>query len=161
MNLLRKITVIILFTACFFFPGTLLFPLLPASFAGEIRPTPKIEKLDEIEIRVGKEDLTVEVADTSLAQLRGLMHRESLDWNKGMLFIYNDSRFRSLWMKNTRIPLSAAFIDENGIILNIVEMKPMREDLHYFSRAKARYILEVNAGWFERNGIKPGARVEF
>ena len=86
------------------------------------------------------------------------MYVKGLPKNTGMLFIYPDNNIRTMWMKNTSIPLSVAFIDSSGTIVNIEKMKPM--DLsHHKAVSEVKYALEANFGWFEDNGIQPGARV--
>ena len=108
--------------------------------------------------------LAVEVAGTPGARARGLMHRESLPPDAGMLFIYPRSAPRAFWMKNTRIPLSAAYISPGWRITEIVRMNlpaPGESAPTYPSKEPARYVLEVNQGWFERNGFGVGAKVIF
>jgi len=83
------------------------------------------------------------------------MFRKSMGKNNGMLFVFHETALRAFWMKNTYIPLSIAFMDDKGIILNVLEMPPLTED-SFFSKGGAKYALEMNAGWFEKNGLKPG-----
>ena len=90
--------------------------------------------------------------------MRGLMHRESMPQNAGMLFIFDEATQHCMWMKNTLIPLSVAFIDEQGAIINIEDMAPKTENSHC-ARKPARYALEMNRGWFAARGIKPGSRI--
>lgn len=99
------------------------------------------------------------VAATRQEQLTGLMFRENLPEDQGMLFVYDAPRVRCMWMKNTVIPLSAAFLADDGRILSIVDMVPMTTDSHC-SPAPVRYILEMNQGWFERRGLGRGSRVD-
>jgi uncharacterized protein len=100
----------------------------------------------------------VEVVQTEEEKARGLMFRESLGKNEGMLFVYEKEEFLSFWMKNTRIPLSIAFIDATGRIVDIQDMDPFSLETHT-SAVPAVYALEVNQGWFQRNGVTPGDRV--
>ncbi|TXI20691.1 MAG: DUF192 domain-containing protein [Nitrosomonas sp.] len=102
--------------------------------------------------------ISVEVAHTPLSRSRGLMHRKELDENTGMLFIFPESGFHSMWMKDTYIPLSVAFIDERGIILNIANMQPQTQIAHT-SSGLARYALEMKRGWFSARKIHPGVQV--
>ena len=104
--------------------------------------------------------LTVELATTPAARACGLSHRNELPKNHGMLFIYPDLRPRSFWMKDTKIPLSIAFLDDSGQIFSIQDMTPMQTDKTYSSSQPAGYALEVNQGWFSRNGIDVGDVVE-
>jgi uncharacterized membrane protein (UPF0127 family) len=90
--------------------------------------------------------------------MTGLMHRASMPSNAGMLFIFDEMTTHCMWMKNTLIPLSVAFIDEQGAIINVEDMAPQTEDSHCAKRP-ARYALEMNRGWFAARGIKPGSRI--
>ncbi len=87
------------------------------------------------------------------------MFRDKLAQNSGMIFVYPRAETSAMWMKNTRIALSVAFIDANGRILNIAEMEPFSEQAHASSGAAA-YALEMNRNWFSKRGIKAGDRVE-
>ena len=102
--------------------------------------------------------LRAEVADTEEGRRTGLMFRKQLGENAGMLFIYEDEQAWAMWMRNTYVPLSVAFIDRGGKIINIEDMQPQTDDAHQAARA-AKYALEVNQGWFRQRGIKPGDRV--
>jgi uncharacterized membrane protein (UPF0127 family) len=116
------------------------------------------EALPVATIKVGSHALRVEVASTPEQVTRGLMFREKLGRNDGMLFVYWESSYLSMWMKNTLIPLSVAFLDAEGRILNIADMAPQTLDSH-MSAGPARYAVETNQGWFAERGIKPGDRV--
>ena len=104
--------------------------------------------------------LAVELAATPKARVCGLSKRVELPENQGMLFIYPDLGKRSFWMKDTRIPLSIAFLDDSGMILSIYKMAPMQTDERYRSRQAVRYALEVNQGWFAAHGIDVGDVVD-
>jgi uncharacterized membrane protein (UPF0127 family) len=109
---------------------------------------------DQVEVRV-------EIANGLDEQTRGLMYRTALAEDRGMLFVYTDEEARSFWMKNTLIPLSIAYIDSEGRIVDIQDMKPLDEDPpHYVSAEPARYALEVNQGFFEERGVKVGDKAE-
>ncbi len=110
-------------------------------------------------IQVGGHAVTAEIADTPELRRRGLMHRDSLPEDHGMLFVYPESRILSFWMVNTRIPLDIAFIDRNGVIVDIQRMDPQSDEQHT-SREEAMYALEMAAGWFEEHGVEVGDRVE-
>lgn len=106
--------------------------------------------------------IPVEIANTPKARAQGLMGRERLAPNAGMLFVYEDDARRFFWMKNTRIPLSLAFIDKSGEVLEIIHLQPHKPGTpisSYTSRNEVRRVLEVNQGWFLRNGFGLGARV--
>jgi uncharacterized membrane protein (UPF0127 family) len=112
-------------------------------------------ELPTAEIRVGNDVLTVEVAATPGQRGRGLMFREKLPDDRGMLFIFPDDRVLEFWMRNTSIPLSIAFADASGQIVRIADLEPFLE-MPVSSGALARYALEVNRGWFDKRGIQSG-----
>jgi uncharacterized membrane protein (UPF0127 family) len=90
--------------------------------------------------------------------MQGLMHRQSLGANAGMLFIFDEAQIHCMWMKNTLIPLSVAFIDASGTIINIADMQPHSEQSHCAS-TPAVFALEMTKGWFAQRGVKPGTKV--
>ncbi|MBL8515777.1 MAG: DUF192 domain-containing protein [Betaproteobacteria bacterium] len=100
-----------------------------------------------------------EVAATVESRTKGLMHREKLGKNDGMLFVFDELGYHAMWMKNTLIPLAVAFIDEQGKILNIAEMQPHSESTHA-ATGPARYALEMNAGWFKERNVGPGTKIK-
>jgi uncharacterized membrane protein (UPF0127 family) len=110
-------------------------------------------------LQVGGQQIQAEVAHTPEARARGLMFRQALPQNQGMLFVYPEPGPHAMWMRNTPIGLSVAFVDANGVILNIRTMKPFSTDTHT-AAGDALYALEMNAGWFEQRGISKGERVE-
>ena len=116
------------------------------------------DKLPTLALSAGIHVIQAEVANTFPSRAQGLMFRKSLAANQGMLFVFPDSGPQCMWMKNTYVPLSVAFIDEAGVILNIADMKPQTEDSHCAAKP-ARYALEMNHGWFAAKGVKPGARI--
>jgi uncharacterized protein len=116
-------------------------------------------ELPAITLSVGGHVLTAEVASAEPERSQGLMHRRMLPENRGMLFIFPQIAHHAMWMVNTYIPLSVAFLDADGVIINIADMTPHTRDAHPAARP-ARYALETNRGWFARHGIKPGAKVE-
>jgi uncharacterized membrane protein (UPF0127 family) len=107
------------------------------------------------ELHLGDKTLAVEVAATPATRSQGLMFRESLPEDHGMLFIWPREQRIAMWMKNTPIPLSVAFIDREFRILNIADMEPFSTRAHA-SSAPALFALEVQRGWFTRNGITAG-----
>lgn len=104
--------------------------------------------------------LVVELAATPQSRACGLSNRLILDKNHGMLFVYPQPGMRTFWMKDTRIPLSIAFLDRTMTIIHMAVMLPDQTDEKYPSRLPAQFALEVNRGWFERHGIGVGDRVE-
>ncbi|BBL35453.1 hypothetical protein Nstercoris_01719 [Nitrosomonas stercoris] len=112
-------------------------------------PIMKLSILDHV--------ITVELADTASARMIGLMHRRKLPENDGMLFIFPAPGIHCMWMKDTVIPLSVAFLDEMGKIINLAEMVP-ETLIPHCSVSAARYALEMNSGWFTARKIKVGDR---
>jgi uncharacterized protein len=106
-----------------------------------------------------KVTLTVECARSQSEQTYGLMFRDRLGENDGMLFFFDSDGYRNFWMKNTRIPLSIAYISSRGDIMEMYDMKPLDTSITYPSKYPCRYVLEVNQGWFKKNGIKVGSQV--
>ena len=105
----------------------------------------------------GEVEVRVEIADDLPEQTRGLMERTALAEDRGMLFVYSDEEVRSFWMKNTLIPLSIAYMDSEGRIVDLQDMKPLDDDPpNYVSAEPARYALEVNLGFFEEHGVEVG-----
>ena len=111
-------------------------------------------------ISINGHPLTVELAGTPTARACGLSHRNKLSDNQGMLFIFPARELRTFWMKDTRIPLSIAFLDDSGRILSIHLMAAMQTNERYRSLQPVRYALEVNQGWFTNRKIGVGDRVE-
>lgn len=116
-------------------------------------------KLAMLHLMAGMHRIDVEVAATPASRQLGLMNRNFLPTNHGMLFVYPQSRPHCMWMRNTKISLSAAFIDEHGIIINIAEMQHDSEDNHC-AVTSVRYVIEMRAGWFQENGISPGTHIQ-
>jgi uncharacterized membrane protein (UPF0127 family) len=119
---------------------------------------PARAELPVVELGAGMHVIRAELADTFATRTQGLMHRKSLGQNAGMLFDFKRAEIHCMWMKNTLIPLSVAFVDESGAIINIADMQPHSEDSHCAARP-ARYALEMNRGWFAKRGIKPGMKL--
>ena len=115
-------------------------------------------ELPEVGLAAGMHLIRAEVADNMAARTQGLMHRKSMAQNAGMVFVFEEIATHCMWMKNTLIPLSVAFIDAQGAIVNIADMQPHSEQSHCAARP-ARYALEMNKGWFAQRGIKPGAKL--
>ena len=118
---------------------------------------PKRNKL--LPINVAGIELEVELATAFEEQILGLMYRDKLGKNGGMLFVFPKENFLSFWMKDTRIPLSIAFIKEDGRIIQIESMKPYSLDTHV-SKEKAKYALEMNEGWFKVHNVREGDTVK-
>lgn len=115
---------------------------------------------ETVTLRINQWEISAEIADTLEKQQLGLMHRKTLPENSGMIFVYSHDSRKSFWMKNTSIPLSIAYIAKDGTIKEIYDMAPLSTRTTD-SKFSVRYALEVNKGAFEKNGIKPGDKVEF
>jgi len=122
------------------------------SFAEEVK------KLPMTELTAGIHVIKAEVAANEAHRQQGLMHREKMAQNEGMLFVFDGPAKVCMWMKNTRIPLSVAFIDADGKIINIEDMKPQSLESHC-GKKLVRYALEMNQGWFQQRNIKPGTAI--
>lgn len=111
-----------------------------------------------LELTSGMYRIEAEVAATDPHRQLGLMNRKSMPQQHGMLFVFNHENTHCMWMRNTLLPLSVAFMDASGTIINIEDMQPQTEDNHC-ARRPARFALEMNAGWFAQRGIKPGTKI--
>lgn len=143
MNIIRTAIATLLFVA-----------LAPFALAKE-----EPQKLSTITLTINKETIKAELADTEPARQKGLMFREKMGKNEGMVFVFDDPGYHGMWMMNTLIPLSVAFIDADGKILNIREMLPQTQEVHS-AAGPAIYALEMNAGWFAEKKIKAGDTVK-
>jgi uncharacterized membrane protein (UPF0127 family) len=114
--------------------------------------------LPTVQLGAGMHLVRAEVADRDASRAMGLMHRTSLAPNGGMLFVFDDDAVHCMWMKNTPLPLSVAFIDAGGAIINIADMQPRTEVSHCAARP-ARFALEMAQGWFAERGIRAGTRL--
>ena len=115
-------------------------------------------QLPVVQLNAGMHLIRAEVAADYGSRMTGLMHRATMPPNAGMLFIFDETQQQCMWMKNTLLPLSVAFIDDGGTIINVEDMAPQTEDSHCAKRP-SRYALEMNLGWFAARGIKPGTRL--
>ena len=133
--------------------------LLPLIFALCFMPILAQSAMPQVELVINKHVLTAEVASNDADRMQGLMHRRMMPESRGMLFVFPNVAYHGMWMMNTWIPLSVAFIDEAGAIINIEDMQPHTRDSHS-AKSPARYALEMNLGWFRKRGIKPGMKIE-
>lgn len=115
-------------------------------------------QMPRMDLAAGFHRIETEVAFTDAMRQQGLMHRQSMPQNQGMLFVFPFAARHCMWMRNTDIPLSVAFIDKEGKILNIENMKPHTENSHC-AASDAPYALEMNAGWFAQRGVGPGKKI--
>jgi len=111
-------------------------------------------------IKVGGTAVRAEIAANPPDRERGLMYRTSMPENEGMLFIFPEAKFQAFWMKNTLMPLDIGYFDDQGFLIEVVQMKPDDGTARYPSSEPALYALEMNAGWFEKHGIRKYARLE-
>ena len=116
--------------------------------------------LQKIPLYVNHKEIWVEVANTAEERAKGLMGRMQLGQDEGMLFIFEREDYHSFWMKNTRVPLSIAFIDREGKIVRITHMEPFSLESHG-PPSPVRYALEMRQGWFSANGIRVGDLLRF
>ena len=136
-----------------------LYPLVGLLIAAGSCPAIGQSPMPVIELSAGIYRIEAEVANTHTTRADGLMHRRQMSVNRGMLFVFQQPAKHCMWMRNTLIPLAVAFIDDQGTIVNIEEMKPETETNHCAARS-ARYALEMNAGWFSQRRLAPGARID-
>jgi uncharacterized protein len=120
--------------------------------------TPAAAEMPRIALSAGIHSIKAEVAYTDPMRQQGLMHRRVMAPQEGMLFVFERPQRFCMWMKNTYLPLSVAFLDDSGTVLNIEDMAPQTETSHCASKP-ARYALEMNLGWFEKRGIRPGSKI--
>jgi uncharacterized membrane protein (UPF0127 family) len=124
------------------------------SYAQEYAQT----NLERINLNAGIHKIEVQVALTPQQHAIGLMHRSEMPAQEGMLFVFQSPSKQCFWMKNTKLPLTAAFIADDGSIVNLEDMKPQTLEAHC-SRKPVRYVLEMNQGWFAKKGIKAGSKL--
>ena len=115
-------------------------------------------QMPRIELSAGIHRIKAELADTDASRQRGMMFRKTLLPQEGILFVFERSERVCMWMKNTYLPLSVAFLDDQGVILNIEDMAPHSEVSHCAKKA-ARFALEMNLGWFEKRGLRAGIKI--
>ena len=137
--------------------AALLVALLFGSSLSSAQEVPQTQ-LQRTTLSVGIHRIDSQVAATAEQREIGLMHRKEMPQHEGMLFIFENPSRLCFWMKNTLIPLTAAFIADDGTIVNLENMKPQTLDSHC-SAKPVRYVLEMNQGWFAKKGVKPGSKV--
>lgn len=137
-----------------------LIPLLCAlCFAGPAlaQETPQTQ-LQRTTLSAGIHQMDIQLALTPEQHQIGLMYRSDMPQGEGMLFVFQAPAKQCFWMKNTVLPLTAAFIADDGSIVNLEDMKPQTTDSHC-SLKPVRYVLEMNQGWFNKKGVKPGFKL--
>ncbi len=136
-------------SACFL----LLLALSPLAWAQQ----PQMN-LPRTKLSAGMHVLDVQLAQTPQERLTGLMYRREMSQHEGMLFVFEQATVQCFWMRNTYIPLTAAFVADDGTIVNLADMKPLSDDSHC-STKPVRFVLEMNQGWFARRNIAAGYRL--
>lgn len=132
--------------------------LLWASLANaQAQGSPQLD-LQRIVLTAGIHQIDTQVAVTQEQHAIGLMYRKEMPQHEGMLFVFQNPGKQCFWMKNTDLPLTAAFVADDGTIVNLEDMKPQTTDSHC-SAKPVRYVLEMNQGWFAKKGIKAGAKL--
>ena len=116
-------------------------------------------QLPRIQLQAGMHQIQAQVAATPDQRSVGLMHRAEMPQAEGMLFAFDQATQQCFWMKNTLLPLTAAFIADDGTIVNLADMKPQTTDAHC-SEQPVRWVLEMNQGWFAKRGIKAGFKLQ-
>jgi uncharacterized membrane protein (UPF0127 family) len=135
---------------------TLAAALLVSSALGAVATAAVAEAgLPVAELGAGMYRIEAEVAHTFETRQTGLMNRRAMPLHRGMVFVFPEARAHCMWMKNTLLPLSVAFVDERGRVINIEDMQPQTTDTHC-AAGQARFALEMNLGWFAERGIKAG-----
>lgn len=135
-----------------------LLRLACAGFLAAAVPALADSQMPMTELSVGMYRIEAEVAANQDNRMVGLMQRRNMPPNRGMLFVFTEQQRHCMWMKNTLLPLSVAFMDEQGRILNVEDMQPQTEDNHCAARP-ARFALEMNLGWFRHKGLGAGTKV--
>ena len=115
--------------------------------------------LPRVKLSAGMHQIDAQVAMQPEQRQIGLMYRLEMPASEGMLFVFEQAGKQCFWMKNTLIPLTAAFVADDGTIVNLADMKPQVTDSHC-SEKPVRYVLEMNAGWFAKKGIKAGNKLK-
>lgn len=114
--------------------------------------------LERAQLMAGMHRLDVQLAQTPEQRQVGLMWRKDMPQHEGMLFVFEQHSTQCFWMRNTLIPLTAAFLEDDGTIVNLADMKPQNDDSHC-STKPVRFVLEMNQGWFSKRQIKPGFKL--
>jgi uncharacterized membrane protein (UPF0127 family) len=134
---------------------TLLVALSAATASAQHTPQ---TTLPRIKLQAGMYQMDVQVAQTPEQRSIGLMFRAEMPTHEGMLFVFEQPSVQCFWMKNTLLPLTAAFVADDGTIVNLADMKPQTTDSHC-SAKPVRFVLEMNQGWFAKKGLKAGSRL--
>lgn len=123
-----------------------------------VAASPALAEMPQVELTAGFYRIEAEVAATQTDRVQGLMNRRSMAANHGMLFVFPEAERHCMWMRNTFLPLSVAFLDNDGRVLNIEDMEPQTDTSHC-AAGPARFALEMNKGWFSAKGLKKGLQL--
>jgi uncharacterized protein len=141
-------------------PGLVLALVLALGLAAPVQAQTEAQpRLETITLSAGMHNIRAEVARTPWQTTTGMMFRKEMAPHEGMLFVFDAPAQRCFYMRNTLLPLSIAFIADDGSIVNIADMQPLSEQLHCAAQP-VRLALEMNQGWFAKRGIKPGFRLK-
>jgi len=132
--------------------------LLPGLALAQYEPGQPQTDLPRTRLSAGLHQIDAQVANQPATRQIGLMHRKQMPQHEGMLFVFEQAQRQCFWMKNTLLPLTAAFIDDDGTIVNLVNMKPLALDSHC-SAKPVRFVLEMNQGWFAKKGLAAGDKL--
>lgn len=133
--------------------------LILANSAASAQPNPGPQLgLPRTQLTAGMHRLDVQLAQTPEQRQIGLMWRKDMPVHEGMLFVFEQASTQCFWMRNTLIPLTAAFVEDDGTIVNLADMQPQSDDSHCSSKP-VRFVLEMNQGWFAKRQIKPGFKL--
>lgn len=132
--------------------------LYPGLAAAQYEPGQPQTDLPRIRLSAGLHQIDAQVADQPAMRQIGLMHRKQMPQHEGMLFVFEQPQMQCFWMKNTLLPLTAAFVDDDGTIVNLADMKPLVLDAHC-STKPVRFVLEMNKGWFAKKGLAAGTKL--
>ncbi|TFZ00812.1 DUF192 domain-containing protein [Ramlibacter henchirensis] len=138
-------------------PARIALALLLAAAPAFAQEEPQTD-LPRVELSAGMHKIEAQIARTPSQTATGLMWRKQMPQHEGMLFVFPQAFPQCFWMKNTLLPLSAAFIEDDGTIVNIADMQAQSLESHC-SLKPVRYVLEMNQGWFAKRGIKPGMKL--
>ena len=127
------------------------------ALAAHAQGTPQTN-LPRIKLQAGMFQIDTQVAQTPDQRSMGLMYRTEMPQHEGMLFVFEQPATQCFWMKNTILPLTAAFVADDGTIVNLADMKPQTTDSHC-SEKPVRFVLEMHQGWFAKKGLKAGSRL--
>ena len=132
-----------------------------ASALGDISYAQNIPQLNlqRIKLSAGMHLIDTQVAASPEQRSTGLMFRKDMPQSEGMIFVFEKATVQCFWMKNTVLPLTAAFVADDGTIVNLADMKPQTTESHC-SAQPVRYVLEMNQGWFGKKGIKAGFKLD-